>query len=573
MQTTKRFLFAFSALFLLAFPVSSFPKFTKKPHLFTQTTPLHIHLHLHKRIQTQTQTAHTHCDGSLYYQLCLDTLTTILPDLPSKSLPEIISATINHTVNDVKSADFNVTAIRRNLHSLSALEIRALDDCHSLFLETVTHLNSAISDLKRPPYNKHNDLQTLLSAAMTNQATCLDGFALSNSRNKVRRYFRKPLRNISRQISNSLALLKKMDGTTTSEGTTETFPEYGEMWNGFPSWVRKKEKTLLQAAVEDTEYDLVVAKDGSGNFTTIGEALSVAPNKSTTRFVIYIKAGAYYEYLEIDSKKTMLTLVGDGIGKTLIKGNRNVIDGWTTFRSATVIAVGSSFIAKGITFENYAGASKHQAVALRSNSDLSVFYKCSFVGYQDTLYVHSFRQFYRECDIYGTVDFIFGNAAVVFQKSNLYARLPDPNQKNLFTAQGRDDPNQNTGISILECKIAAGSELIPYQTMFKSYLGRPWKKYSRTVIMRTYIGDLIDPAGWLEWSGDFALDTLYYAEYMNRGPGSNTSGRVTWPGYKVIVNSSEADQFTVENFIQGGEWLDGTGVPYYLGLYEKLVDI
>ncbi|KAL9996266.1 putative pectinesterase [Helianthus debilis subsp. tardiflorus] len=140
----------------------------------------------------------------------------------------------------------------------------------------------------------------------------------------------------------------------------------------------------------------------------------------------------------------------------------------------------------------------------------------------------------------------------------------------MFIALGRDDPDQNTGISILDCKIAAGSELIPNQSMFKSYLGRPWKKYSKTVITRSYIGDLIDPAGCLELSGDFALSTLYYGEYMNRGPGSKTSARVTWPGYRVITNDTEDSQFTVANFIQGGEWLNGTGVPYYLDLQQNL---
>ncbi|KAK0581836.1 hypothetical protein LWI29_018557 [Acer saccharum] len=173
---------------------------------------------------------------------------------------------------------------------------------------------------------------------------------------------------------------------------------------------------------------------------------------------------------------------------------------------------------------------------------------------------------YRECDIYGTVDFIFGNAAVVFQNCNLYARKPAENQKNMFTAQGREDPNQNTGISILNCKIAAAADLIPNQTNFKTYLGRPWKEYSRTVIMRSNIGDLVDPAGWLEWNGTFALSTLYYGEYMNRGPGSNTSGRVTWPGYRVINSSTEANQFTVEGFLQGSEWLNATDIPFSLNL-------
>ncbi|KAJ6338026.1 hypothetical protein OIU76_007658 [Salix suchowensis] len=120
--------------------------------------------------------------------------------------------------------------------------------------------------------------------------------------------------------------------------------------------------------------------------------------------------------------------------------------------------VGDNFIARDMTFRNTAGANNHQAVALRSGSDFSVFYKCSFEGYQDTLYVHSQRQFYRECDIYGTVDFIFGNAAVVFQNCNIYARNP-PNKTNTITAQGRTDPNQNTGISIHNCRVTAASDL------------------------------------------------------------------------------------------------------------------
>lgn len=228
--------------------------------------------------------------------------------------------------------------------------------------------------------------------------------------------------------------------------------------------------------------------------------------------------------------------------------------------------VGERFLARGISFENYAGPSNHQAVALRVGADFSAFYQCRFIGYQDTLYVHSLRQFFRECDVYGTVDFIFGNSAVVIQNSNLYARKPNPNQKNLFTAQGREDPNENTGISIQNCKVAADADLIPVQSSFRSYLGRPWKEYSRTVYMQSNIGDLIDPAGWLEWDGDFALSTLYYGEYKNRGPGSNTSARVSWPGYRVINSSSEASQFTVGAFIQGNDWLPALGVPYYPNL-------
>ncbi|KHN08672.1 Putative pectinesterase/pectinesterase inhibitor 40 [Glycine soja] len=468
---------------------------------------------------------------------------------------------------EVRSSSYNCSGLKKMLKNLNPLDQRALDDCLKLFEDTNVELKATIDDLSKSTIGskRHHDLQTMLSGAMTNLYTCLDGFAYSKGR--VRDRIEKKLLEISHHVSNSLAMLNKVPGVkklTTSESVV--FPEYGNMKKGFPSWVSSKDRKLLQAKVKETKFDLLVAKDGTGNFTTIGEALAVAPNSSTTRFVIHIKEGAYFENVEVIRKKTNLMFVGDGIGKTVVKGSRNVVDGWTTFQSATVAVVGAGFIAKGITFENSAGPDKHQAVALRSGADFSAFYQCSFVGYQDTLYVHSLRQFYRECDIYGTVDFIFGNAAVVFQNCNLYARKPNENQKNLFTAQGREDPNQNTGISILNCKIAAAADLIPVKSSFKSYLGRPWKMYSRTVVLKSFVEDLIDPAGWLEWNETFALDTLYYGEYMNRGPGANTNGRVTWPGYRVINSSTEATQFTVGQFIQGNDWLNSTGIPFFSGL-------
>ncbi|KAE8009448.1 hypothetical protein FH972_005885 [Carpinus fangiana] len=536
--------------------LSSITHLKKSP----KTTDIPL-IHFHKHIQV----AHSTCQGTLYPDLCVSTLSSF-PDLATKSVPRIISATVNHTVYEVKASSSNCTGIRGKLRNLDPLQKRALDDCLELFDDTIAELQKTLSDLspKKVAVSKnYHDLQTLLSAAMTNQYTCLDGFAYSKG--NVRDIIKNSLYNISQHVSNSLVMLKKIPGVKTSM-SSEVFPEYGSMRNGFPTWVSPKDRKLLQSSVNATNYDLVVAKDGTGNFTTIGEAVDVAPNSSTTRFVIYIKAGAYFENVEVVRKKTNLMFIGDGIGKTIVKASRNVVDGWTTFQSATVAVVGDGFIAKGITIENSAGPSKHQAVALRSGSDFSAFYQCSFVGYQDTLYVHSLRQFYRECDVYGTVDFIFGNAAAVLQNCNLYARKPNDNQKNIFTAQGREDPNQNTGISILNCKVTAAADLIPVKSSFKTYLGRPWKEYSRTVFLRSHIDDLVDPAGWLEWNGTFALSTLYYGEYMNRGLGSNTSARVTWPGYRVINSSTEASQFTVGAFIQGNEWLNSTDIPYYANL-------
>ncbi|KAK4357233.1 hypothetical protein RND71_022843 [Anisodus tanguticus] len=515
-------------------------------------------IHVHKNIQI----AQSHCEDTLYPHLCVSTLS-LIPDLAQKSISQIISSTINVTVAEVKASAKNCTEIREDMPKLEPYEKRALEDCVQLLDNTIIELKTTLSDLspKRSSSQNYNNLQTLLSAAMTNQATCLDG--LARSKKNLRRYVQESLHTIAHHVSNCLAMLNKMKISSKSK---EIFPEYGAVRDGFPKWIKRRDRALLQAPINETKIDLVVAKDGTGNFTTINEALSAAPNSSSTRFVIYIKAGAYYEYIEVVRKKSMIMFLGDGIGKTLIKGNRSVVDGWTTFRSATVSVVGNGFLAKGITFENYAGSSKHQAVAVRSGSDFSAFYQCSFVAYQDTLYVHSLRQFYRDCNVYGTVDFIFGNAAVVLQNCSLYARKPNERQKNIFTAQGREDPNQNTGISILGGKIASGADLIPVESSFKNYLGRPWKEYSRTVFMLTHIGSLIDPAGFLEWNGTFALSTLYYGEYMNRGPGSNTSARVNWPGYRVINSSAEASQFTVGNFIEGKEWLPDTGFPFYLNL-------
>ena len=227
---------------------------------------------------------------------------------------------------------------------------------------------------------------------------------------------------------------------------------------------------------------------------------------------------------------------------------------------------GKGFIARDLTIENTAGPQKHQAVALRSDSDLSVFYRCEFSGYQDTLYAHSLRQFFRECRVTGTVDFVFGNAAAVFQNCQLFLRRPLPEQKNSVTAQGRKDPNQNTGFSFQFCNVSADADLVGFTNSTPTYLGRPWKEYSRTVFMQSYLGSLIRPEGWLEWNAEFALDTLYYAEYMNYGPGSGLGNRVKWPGYHALSDPAMVANFTVAQFIDGNMWLPSTGVKYTAGL-------
>ncbi|PKI76022.1 hypothetical protein CRG98_003572 [Punica granatum] len=291
-----------------------------------------------------------------------------------------------------------------------------------------------------------------------------------------------------------------------------------------------------------------------------------APDYITRRFVIYIKKGVYKENVEIKKKKWNIMMVGEGMDVTVISGNRSFIDGWTTFRSATFAVSGRGFVARDMTFENTAGPEKHQAVALRSDSDLSVYFRCSMRGYQDTLYTHTLRQFYRDCQISGTIDFIFGDGAVVFQSCVIRVKKGLPSQKNTVTAQGRKDPNQSTGFSFQFCNVTADTDLLPFVNTTMTYLGRPWKTYSRTVFMQSYLSNVLRPEGWLEWNGNFALDTLFYGEYLNYGPGSGLTGRVKWPGFHVLNDSTQVVNFTVAQFIEGNSWLPSTGVKYVAGL-------
>ncbi|VVB15645.1 unnamed protein product [Arabis nemorensis] len=138
-------------------------------------------------------------------------------------------------------------------------------------------------------------------------------------------------------------------------------------------------------------------------------------------------------------------------------------------------------------------------------------------GYQDTLMVHSQRQFYRECYIYGTVDFIFGNAAVVLQNCLILPRQPLKYQDNVITAQGRADPFQNTGISIHNSMILPAHDLKPVVGSVTTYIGRPWMKYLRTMVHKTYLDSVVSPVGWSprNQGSTYGLDTLFYAEYKN----------------------------------------------------------
>ncbi|KAL3642874.1 putative pectinesterase/pectinesterase inhibitor 12 [Castilleja foliolosa] len=427
-----------------------------------------------------------------------------------------------------------------------------LQDCTELHQITLSALEKSISLINSR--NKLSDARAFLSAAVTNKVTCLEGLDLANGPFKPAVV--DSLISTYSHISNSLSMLPSLGSPPFGGGGRRRLL-------GYPRWMSRKTRRVLQSSRD--EYDssevVTVSADGKGNFTTIGDAINFAPNNSVNRIIIYIREGVYEENVEIPSWKPNIVLLGDGRDVTVISGNKSVGDGWTTFRSATLAVSGDGFLARDLTFENTAGPGKHQAVALRINADLAAVYRCTITGYQDTLYVHSFRQFYRECDIYGTIDYIFGNAAVIFQGCNIVSRMPIPGQGTVITAQSRDSPYEDTGISMQNCSVLATDDLYSNSSKVKSFLGRPWKNYSRTVLLESYVDDFIAPGGWSNWAGDQSLDTLYYGEYENYGPGSSTDGRVSWAGYHVM-DYYDASNFTVSEFIAGHEWLDSTSFPY-----------
>ncbi|XP_023761984.1 pectinesterase [Lactuca sativa] len=525
-------------------------------------------------INIESSTAHvivkSSCSATLHPDLCYSTLSGI-PEITEKitTPKDVIELAVNKTKEIVQRNYFTIKKLTVKTDLTKRQKI-ALHDCLEMVAETLQELNQVLAILSAYPMKKgsrrHVDgLMTLMSTTLTNQETCIDGFSHDKHDRKLRESLIAGEIHAEKLCSISLAMIKNMTDTDMANQVEingrKLKEEEDDEW---PEWLSIGDRKLLQLGT--VTPNVTVAANGSGNFTTISAAVAAAPASSATRYVIRIAAGVYRENVNIPSNKRNLMFLGSGRTSTIITGSRSVAGGSTTFNSATVAAVGAGFLARDITFQNTAGPSGNQAVALRVGSDLSAFYLCDMIAYQDTLYVHSNRQFYINCFIAGTVDFIFGNAAAVFQNCDIHARRPNPNQRNMVTAQGRSDPNQNTGIVIQKSRIGATSDLLPVQGSFPTYLGRPWREYSRTVVMQSTISNVINPAGWFPWNGDFALNTLYYGEYQNTGAGAATANRVTWRGYRVIRDATEAGGFTAGNFIDGGSWLRATGFPFSLGL-------
>lgn len=291
-------------------------------------------------------------------------------------------------------------------------------------------------------------------------------------------------------------------------------------------------------------YDIVVAQDGSGDVFTIQEAINLVPDyrkEKETR--ILVRRGTYQEKIVVAASKQNISLIGeDGV---IITGNdyaqklNRFGEEMGTSGSSTCYIYGDDFYAENITFENTAGM-VGQAVAALVDSDCAIFYRCRFLGNQDTLYPfgknRKIRQYYRECYIEGTVDFIFGwDAAVYFDHCTIHCKRDKGYIAAPATPQGSE-----YGFIFSECHLTAD------EGVENVYLGRPWRPYGQAVYLNCKMDNYIHPEGWRVWHNKENLTTPTMGEYGCTGEGANSTQRVDW-----AVTITNPEQYSIEAVLSG----------------------
>lgn len=302
---------------------------------------------------------------------------------------------------------------------------------------------------------------------------------------------------------------------------------------------------LITLSVKAADYNFVVAQDGSGDFTTVQAAINAVPDyrkAGPTR--IYIKKGIYKEKIVIAESKQGVQLIGedgavltydDYAQKPNIFGEEKGTSG-----SGSIYIFGPDFLAENITFENTSGP-VGQAVACHVAGDRAVFRRCRFLGFQDTLYTfgENTREYYEDCYIEGTVDFIFGKATAVFNRCELRSKRTGGFLTAPATPQG-----SNYGYVFYDCKLTADEGVEAGSV----WLSRPWRPYGKTVFIRCEMGQHIRPEGWNNWGKTDNERTAYYAEYQCYGKGADTSRRVAWSH-----QLKDAKAYVMTNILKGAD--------------------
>jgi pectinesterase len=282
------------------------------------------------------------------------------------------------------------------------------------------------------------------------------------------------------------------------------------------------------------KYVFTVAKDGSGDFKYIQDAIDAMRVYPLGRITLYIKNGVYNEKINLPETNVDVTFIGESVDSTIIIFNDYSGRGkLTTFTSYTAKISGNRFVAENITFVNNAGR-VGQAVALYVDADKAVFKNCKFIGEQDTIFAsgEGSRQYFKDCYIEGTTDFIFGPSTALFDDCIIHAKV------NSFIAAANTPKDKKFGFVFLNCNITVDSSVT------EEYLGRPWRAYAKTAFINCTLPKQIIPAGWSNWDNADNENTVFYAEYKNEGEGANISQRAKW---SKQLTDAEAKEYTIAN--------------------------
>jgi PelA/Pel-15E family pectate lyase len=280
---------------------------------------------------------------------------------------------------------------------------------------------------------------------------------------------------------------------------------------------------------------VVVATDGSGDFRRVSDAIEKIPENNRSRYTIFIKKGVYNEQIRIPVNKPFIKLIGESAETTKLTFNISNKTAGTTSAAYAFYVGGHDFQAENLTFENSFGPGS-QAVAVLSEADRLVFKNCRFLGWQDTLYVKNGRQYFENCYIEGSVDFIFGQASAVFEKCVIHSK-----GDGYIAAPMRFAADEASGLIFINCKLTGEN------TKNGVYLGRPWRDFGRAVFLNTEMGKHIRAEGWHHWLPERER-TAYFAEFNSKSEGAKIAERVKWSRQ---LSEEEAKQFETENFLKG----------------------
>jgi len=281
--------------------------------------------------------------------------------------------------------------------------------------------------------------------------------------------------------------------------------------------------------------NITVAEDGSGDYDTVQEAVSAVRDQSSERTVIYIKTGAYQGPIILPKNKTNVTFEGEDAAKVILTYPFKKISG--------VQIQGDDFRAEKVTFQNTFG-DHGQALALRIDGDRAVLKNCRVLGWHDTLMINNGRQYFKDCYIEGTVDFIFGSGTAVFDHCEIHSKI---HGNDGFITAASTPEDRPYGFVFLNCKLTGNPKAWPKPSK-RAYLGRPWGPNASVSYINCEMGDHIKPEGWHNWDKAENERTARYAEYNSTGPGAIPDKRVPWS--KQLVKE-DVDKVTIEAVLGG----------------------